>query len=250
MKKLGIIGVGAFGEFMIRYLAPFFDVLVHDSLRELDSVVAKYNVTPVDLEICAQSDIVILAVPVQAIEQVAKAIAGYVKPGALVLDVASVKVKPAEALSRTLPDHVDIVCTHPLFGPQSAGAGISNMKISVCNIRGDRHTAVIDFLRRDLQLDVMETTPDQHDKDLAYVQGLTHLIGKILLDMNLDGIRQTTKSFDLVMEGVRYLQNDSDQLFKAIERENPYVPEVHRRFFDKAQALEKMLAAPDENDLA
>lgn len=250
MKKLGIIGVGAFGEFMIRYLAPFFELLVHDPFRDLESVTAKYNVTAVDLEACTRSDIVILSVPVQAIEQVAKAIAGYVRPGALVMDVASVKVKPAEVLSRILPDHVDIVCTHPLFGPQSAGAGISSMKISVCNIRGDRHTAVIDFLRQNLLLDVIETTPDQHDKDLAYVQGLTHLIGKILLDMNLEGIRQTTKSFDLVMEGVRYLQDDSDQLFKAIERENPYVLEVHQRFFDKAQQLENMLAGPNEKGLA
>ena len=136
MKTLAIIGVGAFGEFMIRHLAPFFQVMVHDPGRDLAPVEALYNVAPRDLETCAAADIVVLAVPVQVMEQVVTAIAPHVQPGALVVDVASVKMRPAEILERLLPAHADIVCTHPLFGPQSGGRGIAGLKVSVCNVRG------------------------------------------------------------------------------------------------------------------
>lgn len=243
MKTLGIIGVGVFGEFMLRHVAPYFAVRVHDPHRDLAELAEVYNVAPSTLADCAACDIVILAVPVQIMEQVAGGIAGMLRPGTLVIDVASVKLRPAEILQRVLPAHVDIVCTHPLFGPQSGQKGIADLKITVCEIRGGRATHVADFLRRRLLLEVIETTPEQHDRELAYVQGLTHLIGKILLDLDLEKIRQTTASFELVMQAVGFIRHDSDELFKAIEQENPYVSEAHERFFRTAQKLEADLAA-------
>jgi prephenate dehydrogenase len=242
MKTLSIIGVGAFGEFMIRHLAPFFRVLVHDPDRDLAAVEASYNVTLRSLEACAAADVVVLAVPVQAMEAVAGAIAPHLSPGALVLDVASVKVRPAELLDRLLPAHVDIVCTHPLFGPQSGGRGIAGLKVTVCNVRGARDDCVVRFLEERLMLEVIRAEPETHDRELAYVQGLTHLIGKILIDLDLSGIRQTTRSFDLVMQAVDFIRDDSEELFRAIERENPYVSEAHLRFFEAARQLEKALA--------
>jgi prephenate dehydrogenase len=243
MKTLAIIGLGVFGEFMIPHLAPYFRVLVHDSERDLSAIEAAYNVSLADLETAAGADVVVLAVPVQALEQAATAIAGHLRPGALVVDVASVKVRPAEILTRVLPQHVDIVCTHPLFGPQSGGRGIAGLKITVCDIKGERGDVVVGFLRDRLLLDVILATPEQHDRELAYVQGLTHLLGKILLDLKLEDIRQTTRSFDLVMQAVNYIRDDSTELFRAIERENPFVAEAHARFFETARKLETALKA-------
>ncbi len=241
MQTLGIIGIGAFGEFMIRHLAPFFKVRVYDRDRDLSPVADVYNVTIVDLAACAGCDIVVLAVPVQGLAGVAEAIKPHLRKGTLVIDVCSVKIKPAEILQRLLPAEVDIVCTHPLFGPQSGRRSIAGLKITVCNVRGKKGAGVARFLAERLLLDVIETTPDQHDRELAYVQGLTHLLGKILVQLDLTEIRQTTKTFDLVMEAVGFMQHDSDQLFKAIEQENPYVTEAHERFFRAAESLEKQL---------
>ena len=104
------------------------------------------------------------------------------------------------------------------------------------------------FLEERLLLDVIHTTPETHDRDLAYVQGLTHLIGKILIDLDIDDIRQTTLSFDLVMKAVDFIRDDSDELFRAIERENPYVSEAHLRFFEAARQLEQTLSHDREAD--
>ena len=159
------------------------------------------------------------------------------------LDVGSVKTVPAEIMRRGLPEHVDIIATHPLFGPQSARDGIAGLKIAVCPIRGNKSPRVAAFLRRVLGLDVIVTTPERHDRDAAMVQGLTHLIAKVLVQMEPLPERLTTRSFDLLLEAVDMVRHDAPEVFHAIERTNPYSGGVRRRFFDLAYALDAELGA-------
>ncbi|WP_310793664.1 hypothetical protein [Ruegeria conchae] len=70
------------------------------------------------------------------------------------------------------------------------------------------------------------TTPDQHDRDAATVQGITHLIAKVLLRMGPLPSRMTTKSFDLISEAISMVQHDAPEVFEAIENANPYTREV------------------------
>jgi prephenate dehydrogenase len=241
-KTLGLLGCGAFGTFALRHLTPFFAVRVFDQHRDLTEVRAIYDVEVASLERAAGCDVVVLAVPVQKLDALSLEIAGLLKPGALVLDVASVKLKPTQILGRNLPQTVDIVSTHPLFGPQSGKNGIAGLNIAVCPVRGDRTRAVIRFLEQRLQLNVIETTAERHDRELAYVQGLTHLIAKILADIELKDIRQTTRTYELLMQSVEIVRYDSEELFLAIEGENPFVGEAKERFFDAARRLEARLA--------
>ncbi|MCR9254576.1 MAG: prephenate dehydrogenase [Alphaproteobacteria bacterium] len=236
MKRLGIIGLGAFGTFIGRHLAPHFDLVLHDACRAPGTPHPTLGTPMATLDEACAAEVVVICVPVQRIADVAAKIAPLLAPGTLVLDVASVKVKPVAALRAHLPEHVDIVGTHPLFGPQSAQGGLGGLKVSLCPVRGDRLPAVASFLTG-LGLSVIETTPEAHDRQLAYVQGLTHLIGKIILDLKLEEIDQTTLSFDKLMEAVSYVRHDSDELFTAIEKENPYARDARQAFFDKAKTM-------------
>jgi len=179
-------------------------------------------------------------------EEAALAIAPHLKAGALVMDVGSVKVKPAEILSRVLPPATDIVCLHPLFGPQSGKNGIAGLKIVVCPLRGAREQGVVTFLRDTLGLEVSITTPEEHDREAAVVQGLTHLIAKVLIEMEPLPKNLTTRSFELMMEGVDMVRHDSMDLFLAIERDNPFSAELRRKFFAKADALRQFLESHDK----
>jgi prephenate dehydrogenase len=240
-KSLGLIGCGAFGEFMLRHVTPYFRVKVHDPGRDPAELARIYNVEPADLAAAAACDVVVPAVPVQKLEAVARALAPHLRPGALVVDVCSVKLKPAQLLLEVLPTEVELVLTHPLFGPQSGRDGIAGLNIAVCEGRGTRAASVKRFLAERLRLNVIETTPERHDRELAYVQGLTHLIAKIMVAIELDDVRQTTRTYELLMESVEIVRYDSEELFLAIESENPFVSEAKRRFFAAARALEERL---------
>lgn len=81
------------------------------------------------------------------------------------------------------------------------------------------------------------TTPEDHDREAAVVQGLTHLIAKVLQRMGPLPTRMTTRSFDLLSEAISMVQDDAPEVFDAIEKANPYAETVRRRFFDLAAAL-------------
>ncbi|MCS6780498.1 MAG: prephenate dehydrogenase [Geminicoccaceae bacterium] len=242
-KTLGLVGCGAFGEFMLRHLTPYFRTLVHDPYRDLAEVTAVYDVEPASLERAAACEVVVPAVPVQKFERVISALLPHLRPGALLVDVCSVKLEPYRILERLLPPSVDFVCTHPLFGPQSGKDGIAGLKIAVCEGRGGRADCVARFLEERLRLKVVRTDPERHDRELAYVQGLTHLIAKIMVEIEPADVLQTTKTWELLMQSVELVRYDSDELFLAIESENPFVAEAKARFFDTARALEARLAA-------
>ena len=134
---LGLIGVGAFGELCLRDLAGHFRITACDPRPDLAAVAPPATVSPQGRwPEAARQDIVLLAMPVRALAQVAADIAPLVRPGTLVIDVCSIKTRPMAILCDTLPDHVDIVGTHPLFGPQSGRDGIAGLRIAVCPGRG------------------------------------------------------------------------------------------------------------------
>jgi prephenate dehydrogenase len=242
-KTLGLVGCGAFGEFMLRHVTPYFRVRVHDPHRDLTEVTAIYDVEPASLEAAAACEIVVPAVPVQKLERAIAAMVPHLRPGTLVVDVSSVKLKPYRILERLLPATVDFVCTHPLFGPQSGRDGIAGLKVAVCPGRGGREECVARFLEERLRLRVVRTDPERHDRELAYVQGLTHLIAKIMVEIEPKDVLQTTRTWELLMQSVELVRYDSDELFLAIESENPFVGEAKGRFFDTARALEARLEA-------
>lgn len=240
-QSLSIIGVGAFGEFSIKHLAPYFDLHLYDEYRDLSNIAETYNVAVVDFEKAAQSDVIVLAVPVQAMADTVERIKPYLREGQLVIDIASVKCKPVEALDKILPDNVDIVATHPIFGPQSGKFGIAEQNIVLMNVRGNRLECVKRFLQENLHLNVIESSPEEHDQQMAYVQGLTHMIARIFKNMDVPEINQASKTYRLLEEMVNLIKNDSDDLFKAIQTDNPYVSDVKAKFFQSVKELEESL---------
>ncbi|MFE1597322.1 prephenate dehydrogenase/arogenate dehydrogenase family protein [Methylobacterium sp. ID0610] len=239
--SVGIIGFGAFGRLIARHLAPRLPVLAHDPFVSEAAFGDGAGAVRAGLRETARCPVVILATPVSRLAEAARAIAPHLRTGTLVADVGSVKVLPAAILRETLPPEVDILATHPLFGPQSARDGIRGLRIALCPVRGRRAPEAAAFLRR-LGLTVLMTTPEAHDREMAAVQGLTHLIAKVLVEMEPLPTRMTTRSFDLIMQAVGMVRHDAPEVFAAIERLNPYAGAVRERFFGLAAELGAALA--------
>ncbi|WP_426954401.1 prephenate dehydrogenase/arogenate dehydrogenase family protein [Muricoccus radiodurans] len=240
---VGIIGFGAFGQLMARHLAPHVPLLAYDPrLTSGGGGGGEAVIAP--LAEVAHCPIVVLAGPVSRFEEMTRAIGPHLRPGAIVLDVGSVKTIPVEIMRRNLPAHAEIVGTHPLFGPQSARDGIRGLKVAVCPVRGRGGRRIAAFLRRALGLDVILTMPAAHDREVATAQGLTHLIAKVLVQMEPLPSRMTTRSFDLIMTAVGMVRHDAPEVFQAIEGANPFAREVRQRFFGLASDLAAELDRP------
>jgi prephenate dehydrogenase len=233
---VGLIGLGAFGRLAATHLAPHLDLVAHDP-----AVASLEDVRCVELAEAASRDVVILAVPVQLMATVCQQIAPHVSEAALVLDVASVKLQPMAAMRDNLPAGTRILGTHPLFGPQSAADGLAGQSIVLCPDPGVDPTCVADVLRDDLRLEVHLSDADTHDRTMASVQALTHLVSKVITDLDLPSAPYTTRSYDLLKQAADLVAGDSDDLFRAIERHNPYAADLRARFFKAARALDGRL---------
>ncbi|MBC7450323.1 MAG: prephenate dehydrogenase/arogenate dehydrogenase family protein [Cytophagales bacterium] len=240
MRTLGIIGFGGFGQFMVKYIQPHFSITVHD-VMDLSSVAAEKGLTWGSLKEAASKDIVVVAVPVQFLEPVLIEIRDFLKPGAIVADVSSVKVKPIELMLKYLPAHVEIIGTHPLFGPQSGKNGIKGLNVVVCPVRTKKARSIIRFLGTILELNVLERTPVTHDKQMAYVQALTHFIGRSINEMDIPDVEQKTPAYQYLLDIKRNLGSDSMDLFLTIELENPYAKEVREQFMGALKNLNDRL---------
>lgn len=235
MKQFGIIGFGRFGQLAARHLRERFEVVAADTAA-IGPVAAEVGARPGTLEQAAACDVVMLAVPVQAMTGVIGQVAGMVRPGALVLDVASVKMLPARWMAEALPDTVDIVATHPLFGPQSARNGLAGQPLVVCPVRGERHHDVAAF-GRSLGLKVSLTTAEEHDREMAYVQALTHLIGRTLVNIRIPDEELKTNSYQHLLELCGLIRDDTKELFFAIQNLNPFAQEITQQFIAEANGL-------------
>ncbi|WP_332684841.1 prephenate dehydrogenase [Bosea sp. (in: a-proteobacteria)] len=241
VTSIGIMGFGAFGRLMARHLQPHFALSVYDSQCPASPDASGKGLAPADIAGVGACDLVILAVPVDSVPAALAALSPHLRAGAIVLDVGSVKIGPALAMQAGLPEHVEIVGTHPLFGPQSARHGIRGLKLALCPIRGRSAGRIAAFLRLVLGLNVILTTPDAHDREVALVQGLTHLIAKILVQMEPLPRRMTTASFDLLMQATEMVRYDAANVFLAIERGNPHARAVRDRFFALAEEMRELL---------
>jgi prephenate dehydrogenase len=226
VRTIGLIGFGGFARLVHRHLSRHFEVAAYDPdpARRVDGVASA------EVALAASREIVVLAVPVDQIATAVAAIRDHLRPGAIVLDVCSIKAGPVAAMVAGLPPDVEIIGTHPLFGPQSAKEGLAGLKIAVCPVRGKSARRIAAFLRRTLGLGVLFITPDDHDREAAMVQGLTHLIARVLVQMEPLPRQITTPSFDHLMKAVDLVRHDPDSVFSAIVRDNPHVGPVREQF--------------------
>lgn len=245
IHTLSIIGFGAFGRFIAGHLRRHFRLLAADRYPIDHATASDLGVEPVAIEQAARSDAVVLAVPVQSLPVVLASIAPHLPPGALVLDVCSVKVEPIALMLRLLPPSCRIIGLHPLFGPQSGRDGIEGLPVAFCPARTDEPTAekVRDFLLSMLRLRVIGTTPDEHDRQMAYVQALTHFVSRAVGSMDLPVTPLATRAYERFLDMKADLQNDSLDLFLTIERHNPYAAAARRELTQAMAALERLLSS-------
>lgn len=249
--QVGVIGFGAFGRFLCETLRPHADIAVYDR-RDIASDARALGLRPLDLAGAASRPIVILAVTVNHFEEVLPEIAPHIRPDALIVDVASVKVRPIELMQRLLPDHCDILGTHPLFGAQTAAAmgGIAGQPIAICPVRINddaRLQRIRDLLAGPLALRLVDIDPESHDREMARVQALTHLIGHAAVEMDLPESPLATLAYTRLLELKRNMANHSADLFHTIQRDNPFASEARRLFRDALDRLEDRID-PFRND--
>ena len=238
--SVGIIGYGAFGKLLytlVERFAPSVQIRVFSPREKPDGT--KFFT----LAETAQADAVVLAVPIHAFEDVLKEVLPQMRKDAVVVDIATIKVHTAGILKRVAGNQ-PYIATHPMWGPESyekRAGDVKGMRIILTahSLQEDIYQAFITFLKQ-CGFDVVEMTPEQHDKHLAETLFLTHFIGQIVAQGGFNRTEIDTVSFGYLMDAVESVKHDGE-LFKDVYTFNPYCKEVLERFEISEEKVSKLL---------
>jgi prephenate dehydrogenase len=132
------------------------------------------------------ADLVIFATPVGSFLQLAKSVRASLAPGALVLDVGSVKGALAASLHGAMPPGVNYVPCHPIAGGESSGCAEARADLFegvlaiVTPVEGTEGTdpgalaRAMEFWEL-LGATVRRMSPEEHDRIYALVSHFPHL---------------------------------------------------------------------------
>ena len=147
------------------------------------------------------ADLVVLCVPVGAMDSVAQDIAPYLKAGAVVSDVGSVKRAVVDAVAPHLSDNVHFVPAHPLAGTEHSGPTSGFAELfddrwciivpDLCD--DDAVVAKLTALWRGMGSNVDKMDADHHDLVLAVTSHTPHLIAYTMVGV-ADDLRRVTDS--------------------------------------------------------
>jgi prephenate dehydrogenase len=220
--NVGVYGLGRFGTFWAGLLARHFTVTAWS--KTVDRPVPE-GVELVPLEKLFEADTVWLCPAISAMDEVLTQIAPLVRPGQVIADTCSVKVMPARLMLERLPAHARLLSTHPMFGPDSAKAGLEGLPVVLHDLRGAAEPlAYWKSIFEEWGMSVLLMTPDEHDQAAAYTQGVTHFVGRVLDDMGLKGHPIATRGYQRLLDLVQQTCNDPFQLFLDMQRFNPHTP--------------------------
>ncbi len=241
--RVGVYGLGRFGKFWAEILSRDFDVLGYN---RSSIQTPPERVTLVSEETLFSCDTVYLCVAISSFETVLRKILPSVHAGMTIIDTCSVKVYPTEKMKEILPEEVNILGTHPMFGPDSGKNGIEGLPLVFSPIRGtDAAFALWKEYFTKKSLHIIEISPVEHDREAAFTQGITHFIGRVLKELDLKESRIGTRGYRALLNIVEQTCNDPLQLFMDLQHYNPYTHEMRNSLSRSIERTMKMLEDAD-----
>lgn len=234
MKTVGIIGFGSFGKFLAEKLSSYAKVHVYSSSGKVSSWATS-------IEEIAACDFVIPAIPLESYETVLAKLQPHIQPSTVIVDVCSVKVKPLQIITKVLPGQM-VVATHPMFGPESASVSLEGHTMVMCpDVSSPEPYATIKRFVQSLSLDVKEMTLEEHDREIAVVQGLTFFVARTLETMGIHDQKLHTPSFGRLLNLAELETHHSQELFETIQLGNVFSADVRDTFIKTAEDINRGL---------
>lgn len=208
----------------------------------------------------ASADLIILAIPVNALSQLVPSILDAIKRNAVVIDSGSTKASICRAVSRH-PNRAQFVAAHPIAGtensgPEAAFAGLfSNKTNIICEKeKSSEHALTIaEKVFEALEMQTIFMEPEEHDKHVAYVSHLSHVSSFLLGQTVLDIERDEKNIFALAGSGfsstVRLAKSSPDMWAPIFEQNAEYLSQALLEYIMHLQRFQYHLMKRDTKEL-
>ena len=227
---------------MGRWFRPFFE---HANIR----VSSRDKATALTLAECvAQSDVVLINVPLENTAEVIAEVAPLCRPGQLLVDNTSVKSDPVAAMSKAAPKGVEVLGMHTIFGP-----GIQSLRgqnVIFCKTPSSGPLAQeLENIFYKYGAVITHATPQEHDKQMALHQNLEHFTKVVLAEFlarefgSLDACgRYTSPNSRLTLGMMARMLLGDPNLYAGIQHHNREGAPLIEKFTQVAQEFGRAIA--------
>ena len=169
------------------------------------------------------------------------------KRSTLFVDVLSVKEFPTNLFVQLLPLDFDILCTHPMFGPESGNDSWKGLPFVYDKVRVGSEEARVSRCDRFLDIfanegcRMVEMSCAEHDRHAAESQFITHTVGRVLEKLNLEKTPINTKGYETLLDLVENTGSDSFELYYGLFLYNKNSMEQLERLDLAFESLKKEL---------
>lgn len=268
INKLCIIGVGLIGGSLARALKKAKavgevvgcgrDIAHLEKAKDLGVIDAFETDITLAVKGC---DMVVVAVPLGAMESIFKKIAPVITEDMIITDVGSAKgsvVNAAQAAFDVIPK--TLVPGHPIAGTEKSGVEASfaelykNRRIIITPLETSSSDAVskVNSMWQACGADIVETTVEHHDEVLAATSHLPHMLAFSLVD-TLAKMDAKNEIFDFAAGGFRdftRIASSNPDMWRDICLANgDALVGMIKKFTDDLQLLSKAIESNDRGYL-
>ena len=251
-------GTRGLGKWMAEHLKNDFNITITSRNETSGKEIAKeldvdYNNNNIDA--IKDADIILFCVPIEFMVDTIKEVAPHAPEGSLLMDVASIKTEAAEALDKYAPENVEIMPCHPMFGPRVPTLERQIIVLTPFENRQNNWLGRIkDFLNK-ANCEIVITTPQEHDKYMSIVQGLTHFSFIALastirkLNINVKESRNfSSPVYSLMLDMVSRIVYQNPYLYYSIQKNNKETENARKALIKESIYLSSLIEDGDEED--
>ena len=154
---------------------------------------------------------------------------------------------PKNLLLNLLPNEFDLLCTHPMFGPESGRYGWNGLYFVYDKVRVGNDESRVSRCEKFLSIfaregcRMVEMSCAEHDRFAAESQFITHTVGRVLEALELESTPINTKGYETLLDLVENTAADSFDLYYGLFMYNKNSLEMLERLDLAFEALKKLL---------
>ena len=242
MQQVAIVGAaGKMGTWFASYFAQHgMAVSAYDTnQKKLSKASNKVKVEESLLKCVQDADLVFVCVPVQQTPQAIKESTRNMKDGATIAEISSIKNKTFAALKK-IPDNIQPLCIHPMFGPGASKE--TDARMLLVPVRNEKiEVNIAKKIFQNANVIVLQNAK-QHDKSIAIVLGLTYfaniVFSRLMLSSDISMLKQVSgTTFRLQSLIAESILTEEPDLVIALIAENVYAKKYIRQYLEEAAAL-------------
>ena len=251
-------GTRGLGRWMAEHLKNDFNITITSRSEKSGKEIANklgvvYNNN--NINAVKDADIILFCVPIEFMVETIKEVAPHAQKGSLLMDVASIKTEAAEALDKYAPENVEIMPCHPMFGPRVPTLERQIIVLTPFENRSNSWLERIkDYLNK-VNCEIVITTPQEHDKYMSIVQGLTHFSFIALastirkLNINVKESRNfSSPVYSLMLDMVSRIVYQNPYLYYSIQKNNKETENARKALIKESIYLSELIEDGDEED--